>query len=147
MATTHGRNYKSSMTLQWKKEPTSKFRYLTLDVFFYLFLCWFYRYIEFTEQSSKLNDLNNYSRLLERCKMIGYKVTKVVYRGYFAGDKLQNLHENSAQKRTNLKIQVLNKYFAKFYDLGVVCICPWQFLTQIYLKTSLIKTGFGDICI
>ncbi len=41
------------------------------------------------DASSKLNELDHYPSLLERSKRIGYSVTKVVFRGYQASDKLQ----------------------------------------------------------
>ena len=41
------------------------------------------------EASGGLNDLANYSQLLELSERIGYAVSKVVFRGYQAGDKLQ----------------------------------------------------------
>ena len=41
------------------------------------------------EASGRLNDLVNYSQLLELSERIGYAVSKVVFRGYQAGDKLQ----------------------------------------------------------
>ncbi|XP_071113421.1 uncharacterized protein [Haliotis cracherodii] len=62
-------------------------------------------YMAFIEQSSKLNDLDSYPQLLERCKAIGFVVSKVVFRGYFAHDKLQKLHDRSIDKRSQLKIQ------------------------------------------
>ncbi|XP_067674231.1 uncharacterized protein [Haliotis asinina] len=62
-------------------------------------------YMAFIEQSSKLNDLDSYPQLLERCKAIGYVVSKVVFRGYFAHDKLQKLHDRAIDKRSQLKLQ------------------------------------------
>ena len=41
------------------------------------------------ENTGKLNDLANYSQLVERSQSIGYNVNKVVFRGYLAGEKLQ----------------------------------------------------------
>lgn len=41
------------------------------------------------DASAKLNVLDHYPSLLERSKRIGYAVTKVVFRGYQASDKLQ----------------------------------------------------------
>ncbi|KAL5004389.1 hypothetical protein ScPMuIL_017845 [Solemya velum] len=63
-----------------------------------------YTYIEFMEKSGGLNDLGNYPQLLERCKQIGYEISKVVYRGYLAHDRLQQLHDNAIETRTTLKI-------------------------------------------
>jgi hypothetical protein len=52
-----------------------------------------------------LNELENYTKLVERGKQIGFDITKVVFRGYFASEKLQRMHDTSIQTRTNLKIQ------------------------------------------
>ncbi len=61
----------------------------------------------FIEQSSQLNDLHEYPQLLERCKAIGFVVSKVVFRGYFAHDKLQKLHDTAIDKRSRLKLEVM----------------------------------------
>jgi hypothetical protein len=61
-------------------------------------------YDEFIDSSNQLNDLKNYPQLMERSGTIGYEVTKVVFRGYHAGDKLQRLHDLSIEKRAQLKV-------------------------------------------
>ncbi|XP_074658375.1 uncharacterized protein LOC141911275 isoform X2 [Tubulanus polymorphus] len=63
-----------------------------------------YTYMEFIDKSSDLNNLSNYSNLLECCKRIGYEITKVVFRGYFASKMLQDMHDNAMKERTKLKI-------------------------------------------
>ncbi|XP_060083303.1 uncharacterized protein LOC132562573 [Ylistrum balloti] len=63
-----------------------------------------YTYIEFMEKAGELNKLDNYPQLMERSKAIGYTITKVIYRGYHAHSKLQQLHDNAVETRTNLKI-------------------------------------------
>lgn len=63
-------------------------------------------YLEFIEKASKLNELNNYPQLTGCAKRMGYEVSKVVFRGYFASEKLQKMHDNAIEKRTQLKIQV-----------------------------------------
>ncbi|CAL1530288.1 unnamed protein product [Lymnaea stagnalis] len=62
-------------------------------------------YEEFIETASELNDLNNYPLLMNRCPTIGYSVSKVVFRGYFAHDKLQKMHDIMIQRRTELRLQ------------------------------------------
>ncbi|XP_064638809.1 uncharacterized protein LOC135494610 [Lineus longissimus] len=62
-------------------------------------------YLEFIEKSSKLNELDNYPQLTSCAKRIGYEVSKVVFRGYFASEKLQKMHDSAIEKRTQLKIQ------------------------------------------
>jgi hypothetical protein len=63
-------------------------------------------YDEFIDSSSQLNELKNYPQLMGRSGTIGYEVTKVVFRGYHAGDKLQGLHDHSIEKRAQLKVRM-----------------------------------------
>lgn len=63
-----------------------------------------YTYIEFMENSSALNEMQNYPQLMERSKQIGYEISKVVYRGFHTHHVLQGLHDNAVKTRTNLKI-------------------------------------------
>ena len=58
-----------------------------------------FRYEEFMEASGRLNDLANYTQLMELSERIGYAVSKVVFRGYQAGDKLQVSSTNFARAR------------------------------------------------
>ena len=44
---------------------------------------------EFVDNTGQLNILDNYTQLRERSKVIGYEVSKVVYRGFQCNDKLQ----------------------------------------------------------
>ncbi|XP_005099279.1 uncharacterized protein LOC101862874 [Aplysia californica] len=62
-------------------------------------------YEEFIETASELNDLKNFPQLTERCAVIGYVVTKVAFRGYFAHDKLQKMHDMMSKKRTELQMK------------------------------------------
>ncbi len=62
--------------------------------------------MEFIEKSGELNDLRNYPQLTERCKMIGYEISKVVFRGYFASPVLQSMHDNAIKARTRMMIDV-----------------------------------------
>ena len=61
-------------------------------------------YLEFIEGCGDLNELKHYPQLLQRCKMIGYEVSKVVFRGYHAIETLQKMHDNAISARTKLKI-------------------------------------------
>ncbi len=56
----------------------------------------------FKEQTEELNDLTTYPQLTQRAELIGYKVNKVVYRGYHANAKLQAMHDNAIETRTKL---------------------------------------------
>ncbi len=62
--------------------------------------------MEFIEKSGGLNDLSNYPQLRERCKTIGYDVSKVVFRGYYASPKLQEMHDSAISARTKIKLEV-----------------------------------------
>ena len=62
-------------------------------------------YLEFIENCNLLNDIKNYKKMTERAVMIGFEVTKVVFRGYFASPKLQIMHDHSLEMRTKLKLE------------------------------------------
>ncbi|MEN6373127.1 MAG: hypothetical protein ABFD64_14070 [Armatimonadota bacterium] len=59
----------------------------------------------FKEQTNKLNDLETYPQLIQRGERIGYKINKVVYRGYHASATLQNMHDQAIEARTKLKLE------------------------------------------
>lgn len=61
-------------------------------------------YTEFIERSAELNDLTNYPLLKDRCRMIGYEVSKVVFRGYYASEQLQRMHDGAIEARVKLKL-------------------------------------------
>jgi hypothetical protein len=67
--------------------------------------------MDFIDKSSKLNDLSTYAKLVERAEKIGYEITKVVFRGYFASPRLQQMHDTSINARTKLKLEVLVIFF------------------------------------
>jgi len=46
-------------------------------------------YETFLNETHKLNELTTFNQLCARAKHIGYQITKVVFRGFQAGDKLQ----------------------------------------------------------
>lgn len=60
---------------------------------------------EFKERTNRLSDLNQYSNLVGRADRIGYRINKVVYRGYVASDKLQAMHDAAIEARTELKLK------------------------------------------
>lgn len=65
-----------------------------------------FRYTEFVEKSSDLNELSNFPQLNAMCKGSGFRVTKIVFRGYFAAPKIQANHDEAIEKRTTLQLQV-----------------------------------------
>jgi hypothetical protein len=59
----------------------------------------------FVEKTAALNDLETYPNLTTRARGIGFEITKVVYRGYHASDKLQSMHDHAIQSRTQLRLE------------------------------------------
>merc|ERR1719310_2071180 len=62
-------------------------------------------YETFLNETSKLNQLSSFTQLVARADQIGYRITKVVFRGFQAGDKLQQMHDNAIQERTRLRLK------------------------------------------
>ena len=60
---------------------------------------------EFKGSTEGLNDLSAYPQLTGRANKIGYKITKVVYRGYKANARLQEMHDQAIEARTSLLLQ------------------------------------------
>lgn len=56
-------------------------------------------------QTEKFNELETYANLTGRAERIGYRISKVVYRGYEASQKLQMMHDNAIETRTGLHLQ------------------------------------------
>ncbi len=59
----------------------------------------------FKEQTEALNRLETYPQLVQRAERIGYRINKVVYRGYYASDKLQSMHDSAIEVRTKLRLE------------------------------------------
>ena len=59
----------------------------------------------FKQHTEQLNKLETFENLNYRAQRIGYKINKVVYRGYKANDKLQEMHNNAIETRTRLKLE------------------------------------------
>jgi hypothetical protein len=60
---------------------------------------------EFKEATNGLNELQQYGNLVGRAERIGYRINKVVYRGYVASQKLQSMHDAAIEARTALKLE------------------------------------------
>merc|ERR1712176_858845 len=60
---------------------------------------------EFKNSTDCLNDLNSYPQLTTRAKGIGFEVTKVVFRGYGAPPRLQKMHDDAIERRTQLGLE------------------------------------------
>lgn len=63
------------------------------------------KFEEFKTEAALLNDIATYRELQRGAQRIGYDVTKVVYRGYLAPNKLQQMHDNAIETRTALVLE------------------------------------------
>lgn len=59
----------------------------------------------FKEKTEQLSLLETYPQLARRADTIGYRVTKVVYRGYQASPALQTMHDAAIEARTRLRLE------------------------------------------
>merc|ERR1719389_827559 len=59
---------------------------------------------EFKAATDQLNELEVYQQLTSRAKGIGFEVTKVVFRGYGAPQRLQKMHDDAIERRTKLAL-------------------------------------------
>jgi hypothetical protein len=63
-----------------------------------------YDFESFKRQTTKLNDLDTYKQLTGRAGQCGYRINKVVFRGYSAADSLQQMHNQAIEARTRLQL-------------------------------------------
>lgn len=59
----------------------------------------------FKRHTAQLNELTAYSQLLARAEQCGYRINKIVYRGYGAPDSLQRMHDEAIESRTKLQLE------------------------------------------
>jgi hypothetical protein len=59
----------------------------------------------FKRHTEKLNELSTYAQLAVRAEQCGYRINKVVYRGYGAPDSLQRMHDEAIESRTRLQLE------------------------------------------
>src|SRR5262249_23263662 len=59
----------------------------------------------FKHNTDNLNELATYKQLLSRAGQCGYRIKKVVYRGYGAADSLQQMHNQAIESRTKLQLE------------------------------------------
>jgi hypothetical protein len=64
---------------------------------------------EFKAVTENLNDLSAYPQLTSRARGIGFEVTKVVFRGYGAPQRLQKMHDDAIERRTKLALERENE--------------------------------------
>merc|ERR1712216_496989 len=60
---------------------------------------------QFKETSEQLNSLGSYQNLVETVSSRGMDVSKVVFRGYMAPHRLQQMHDAAIEKRTKLVLE------------------------------------------
>lgn len=60
---------------------------------------------EFKRETGELNELETYRQLAARAAQNGYRINKVVYRGYGAPDRLQAMHDQAIEARTKLQLE------------------------------------------
>jgi hypothetical protein len=60
---------------------------------------------QFKERTSALGEQATYRQLVGRAERIGYRINKVVYRGYQATAKLQSMHDGAIEARTRLRLE------------------------------------------
>lgn len=74
-------------------------------------------YEAFVSSTQVLSDLESYAQLLQRADRIGYRVNRVVFRGYHASDQLQAMQDKAIQARTQLRLGTeLNQQKQKLQD-------------------------------
>ena len=59
----------------------------------------------FKKETGKLNELETYRQLTARATQNGYRINKVVYRGYDAPARLQTMHDQAIEARTKLQLE------------------------------------------
>jgi hypothetical protein len=59
----------------------------------------------FKRNTDKLNEIDTYKQLVNRAAQCGYRINKVVYRGYGAADRLQQMHDQAIEARTRLQLE------------------------------------------
>ena len=59
---------------------------------------------EFKNSTERLNELSVYKQLTSGATRIGFEVTKVVFRGYGAPQRLQKMHDDAIERRTKLAL-------------------------------------------
>jgi hypothetical protein len=62
-------------------------------------------FASFKRHTEKLNELAAYPQLTVRAQQCGYRIDKVVYRGYGAPDSLQEMHDKAIESRTRLALE------------------------------------------
>ncbi|MCA9070677.1 MAG: hypothetical protein KDA84_17225, partial [Planctomycetaceae bacterium] len=67
----------------------------------------------FKQNTNQLNELETYKQLTNRAAQCGYRINKVVYRGYGAPESLQQMHNQAIEARTRLQLERANEQQAQ----------------------------------
>jgi len=59
----------------------------------------------FKAATDELNVLSTYPNLVARSDLIGFELSKVVFRGYLSSERLQHMHDQAIHKHTELQLQ------------------------------------------
>jgi hypothetical protein len=59
---------------------------------------------QFKRNTAQLNELEAYKQLSSRASQCGYRINKVVYRGYGSAPALQQMHDQAIEARTRLQL-------------------------------------------
>lgn len=62
-------------------------------------------YEEFVSETDKLSKLETFPQLTMRAERSGYKISKVVFRGYHCSESLALMHSQAMESRTQLRLQ------------------------------------------
>lgn len=60
---------------------------------------------QFKQNTEKLNEIATYRQLGDRAQQIGYRMNRVVYRGYGAKASLEQMHDQAIESRTRLQLE------------------------------------------
>lgn len=72
-----------------------------------------YDFESFKQNTNLLNELETYKQLTVRAAQCGYRINKVVYRGYGAPESLQQMHNQAIEARTRLQLERANEQQAQ----------------------------------
>merc|ERR1719355_28041 len=56
-------------------------------------------------RTAQLSDVATFPILAGRMEQVGFRLLKIVYRGYSASETLQSMHDQAIAKRTKLKLE------------------------------------------
>ncbi|MEQ1503705.1 MAG: hypothetical protein ABMB14_15810 [Myxococcota bacterium] len=77
-----------------------------------------YEFEAFKRNTEQLNDLATYKQLVSRADQCGYRIHKVVYRGYGATEALQRMHDEAIESRTRLALERATEHQAQELEDG-----------------------------